>query len=324
LDVQAALSALRGRYAEVRAALAARTGDAALPADVAASIDRLDPMPVLAPLLPRVDRVKALAAAKASQFGAMTAPLETVFGALGPLLNLLHILLSPLAILRDLMLAPLQGLFPGQSFAGPKEILLHFLDEFDPSQLRPDLEPLLNALHDKVRALVDDAVLNPIGEALHTLKSATDLLNIHSLVDAVTGVFQDFENVINSFNPAPLIQEIDAEYQQIISILDQLDPTPFIQEVATLYTDDIIGVLKQVSPESLLLPPLQDLFREISSDLGAFDIQAIFKPILDRLHSMDSDLGDGLHQVEAAWQQMLGVLSSTTGGTASVAVSVTA
>ena len=321
LDAQGALTTLRARHGEVTAAFAARTG-ADLPVDVSASIQALDPMAVLAPMLPKIDRVKSAAAAKATQFGEIAAPFAAVLDALGGALNLLHTLLSPLSVLRDLMLAPTRALFPGQNFSGPRDLLVHLLNELSPDVLRPAFEPVFGVLHGKLKALVDDAVLKPVGEALQTLKGATGMLNIHSLVDAINGAFQEIENIIKALNPALLIQEIDAQYKEIAGVLDKLNPAVFIQEVTKIYADDIVGVIQQISPEGLLLPPLRELFQKITAALGAFDIQAIFKPVLDRLQSLDSDLGNGLHQVEGAWQEMLAVLSSAGGGSASVSVSV--
>jgi hypothetical protein len=221
-------------------------------------------------------------------------------------------------------MAPLQGLFPGKQFSGPKEVILYFLDQLNPAGLRPLLEPLFTTVGAKIKAFLDDAVLNPIGEAVQTLKGITDILNIHSLVDAVTGVFNDVENVVKSLDPSPIIGSINEDYQKIVAMLDQVNPAQFIEEIAKIYNDDIIGVVQGISPEALLLPPLRELFQKISADLGAFDIQAIFKPVLDRLKSLDDDLGGGLKQVVGAWTELLGVLSSTTGGSTSASLSASA
>jgi len=323
VDIQSALTALGGRYSEVKAALAARSG-ATLPNDILQLIGALDPMPVLAPMLPKIDRVKAAAVSTAAGFGATTAPLAAVMNSLGSAYNLLQTLLSPTKLLRDMLLAPLAGLFPDQKFSGPKAVLLYFLDQFDPAELRPGLETLFGTLDAKLKMLVKDAVLDPVGEIIKTVKDAIDILNIHSLVDAIDGVFKDVEGVIQALDPSPLIKEVDADYQQIVHMLDQINPTQFIQEIAKIYDDDIVGVIQGISPEKLLLPPLRSLFEKISQALGAFDIKAIFEPVLDRLKSMDTDLGGGLQQVEASWQQMLAVLSSTTGDSASVSVSAQA
>jgi hypothetical protein len=184
------------------------------------------------------------------------------------------------------------------------------------------LQALFQTIEAKLKSLLDKAMLDPLGEIINTIKGATGILDIHNLIDAINGVFKDIEGVIKSLDPTPIIQEIEADYKQITSMLDQVNPSQFIQEVAKIYEDDIIGVVKNISPETLLVPPLRELFQKIADALGAFNIEAIFKPVLDRLHTLDGDLGGGLHQVEDSWKQMLAVLASSTGGSASASASV--
>ncbi len=167
--------------------------------------------------------------------------------------------------------------------------------------------------------MIDDAVLNPITEVLQSVKSALDVLNIHPLVDTINSLFQDLENAVKQLDPTPIIQEIGAKYKEIVALLETLNPAEFISEISDIYDNDIVGVVKAISPRDLLLPPLKELFAEISGALGAFDIEALFKPILDRLKALDTDLSDGLHKTGAAYEQMLAVLASATGEPAAAA-----
>jgi hypothetical protein len=254
----------------------------------------------------------------------MVAPFQAVLQDLNAPLNLIHILFSPLSILVDIMMAPLQALFPGHTFSGPKEVLVYFLDQLSPAELVPVLQPFLTTVENKLKQLVDDAVLNPIGETIKTIAGIPELLNIHSLVDAITGVFKDLEGVIQSLDPTPLIQDLVKDYQAIVKTLDDINPAPFIAEISKIYEEDIVGVIQSISPEGLLLPPLRELFQKISATLAAFDIEAIFKPVLDKLHTLDGDLGGGLQTVEGSWKKMLAALASATGDSAGVSVSAQA
>ena len=157
-----------------------------------------------------------------------------------------------------------------------------------------------------------------------SIKSALDVLNIHPLVDAINGLFQDLEGSVKQLDPTPIIQDITTKYKEIVALLESLNPAQFITEISDVYTNDIVGVVKAVSPRDLLLPPLKELFAKISDALGAFDIELIFKPVLDRLKTLDTELSDGLHQTGAAYDQMLAVLDSAGGGSASASVSVSA
>jgi hypothetical protein len=320
LDAQGALTSLRGKYGEINAAISARTGGP-LDAGVSASIQGLDPMPALAPLLPKIDRVKALMATKAGQFSQSAAKLLPTLQALGGTLPALRALLSPLTMLKEFLLEPVRKLFPGKTLPGFRDVAVEFLNELNPADLLGDVRAILTSALAKLKAVIDDAVLNPILDLLRSVKSAFDILNIHPLIDAINGLFQDLEGVVKQLDPTPIIQDITTKYKEIVALLESLNPAQFISEITDIYNNDIVGVVKAVSPRDLLLPPLKDLFAKISAALGAFDIQAIFKPVLDRLKTLDTELSDGLHKTGAAYDQMLAVLASAGGGSVSVSAS---
>jgi hypothetical protein len=311
-DAQAALDALRSKYAAIGVAAGGN-----------ASIQVLDPMAALAPLLPKIDRVKSAFAAKVPQFSQTGSKIAPALQALNGVLPALRELMSPLKMLQEFLLEPLRRLFPGHTFTGVKDVLVQFLNDLDPAALEAGIRPILETIVAKLKAVIDDAVFNPVTQALQKVESAFDVLNIHPLVDAIDGVFRDVEGAVKALDPTPVIQEIGQKYQEIVALLRQLNPAQFIQEIADIYNNDILAVVHAISPRDLLLPPLRDLFQKISGALGAFDIEALFKPVLDRLKTLDSELTDGLNQTGAAYTQMLGVLSSAAGsGSASASVSV--
>ncbi len=321
-DATGALTSLRGGYANVSAAVTARSANP-LPDAVAAAIKALDPMGALAPMLPKIDRVKAAFAAKTAQFAQSTATITPTLTAVSGLLPPLRALGSPLTMLQEFFLEPLRRLFPGQQLVSLKDVVSYFLQQFDLSDVVADLRAIVNTGMGKLKAIVDDAVLNPIIGLFQSVKDAFNVLDIHPLVDAINAIFHDLEAAVQQLDPTPLIQEIGVKYKEIVALLETLNPASFIAEIADIYNNDIVGVVKAVSPKDLLLPPLKELFAEISSFLGAFDIEALFKPVLDRLKSLDSDLTDGLHKTGAAYEQMLAVLASAAGdASASASVSV--
>lgn len=319
-DATGALASLRAGYADVGSAVVARSGTP-LADDAAAAVKGLDPMASLAPLLPKIERVKAAFAAKIAQFSQSAAKLMPTLQAVGGTLPPLRALVSPLTLLKDFFLEPVRRLFPGQQLSSFKDVASHFFDQFDLADIVADLRAIATTVLGKLKAVIDDAVLNPVSDVLQSVKSALDVLNIHPLVDAINSLFQDLEAAVKQLDPTPIIQEIGAKYKEIVALLEKLNPAQFIAQISDIYDNEIVGVVKAISPRDLLLPPLKELFAEISGALGAFDIEALFKPILDRLKALDTDLSDGLHKTGAAYEQMLAVLASAT-GEASVSASV--
>jgi phage-related protein len=321
VDIKAALAALRAKHGEVQTALAVHGTPPLVPVDIILQVTALDPMPLLSPLLPKVDRVRAAFTAKAGQFAATVSSIAPTFGAVSDILEVFRPLVSLLDLLKDLALEPFRRLFSGQTFTHATEIILHFLDAVEPAQWRPELEPLLSTIHSKLQALVDDTVLNPIAETVRSLKALTDLLNISVLTDAIQGVFDEVEGIIQQFNPAPLVQAIDEVYQRVLTLLQKLDPGAFITEVDTLYHEDIVGVVQAISPEELLLPVLRELFDTIKETLVALDIEVLFKPVIESLRGLEQQLSEGLHRTGVAYEHMLDALDAATDGSASVTVS---
>jgi hypothetical protein len=56
--------------------------------------------------------------------------------------------------------------------------------------------------------------------------------------------------------------------------------------------------------------------------LVAFDIEGIFRPVLDRLRGLQEQLVVGLERAGASFDRMLNTLDSAVGGQVSVSVSV--
>jgi hypothetical protein len=80
-------------------------------------------------------------------------------------------------------------------------------------------------------------------------------------------------------------------------------------------------VLRAISPRDLLLPSLKDLFARIGELLVAFDIELIFRPILDRLRGLQEQLVIGLQRAGASFDRMIAVLDSAAGAQMSVSAS---
>jgi hypothetical protein len=81
-------------------------------------------------------------------------------------------------------------------------------------------------------------------------------------------------------------------------------------------------VVKAISPRDLLLPVLQELFQKIKGMLVELDIEVIFKPVLERLRDLETQLQEGLARAGAAFDGLVNALP--TGGSASASVSISA
>jgi len=322
LDLAASLAALRARHDDLAAALAAADASAPIVIELSVDVAALDPLAGLTPIAAKAARVQSASAAKAAAFDRLV---TSVGPSLHPAADVRDALASFLAAFDDLTAMvgnPFRALF-GDPQAGPRDLLQRFLGELEPAKWRAQIEPLLRTLHDKTAGVLSDVVLNPLAEAAGSLKSLTGLLDISTLVQPITDVFDEVGQTIDQLNPAPIIQSLSERYQQLLATLDTLNPASFIADIQKLYADDLLGVIKAVSPADLLLPPLRELFDRIKSLLVSIDVDVLFKPILDRLKALKGQLVDGLGKTGAAYKQMLATLDSAgSGASASASVSV--
>jgi hypothetical protein len=322
LDVTQALQTLRTKHEEVKAALAVQASAGALHLELTGEVALLDPMSALAPVTSRLSRVQTAfterAAALTGLAGEIAQPLTTI----DEIAQALSKLLSPLTLLEEMIREPVRRLMPGRGDGSFKDALLALLDAIDPTRWRNELQELAGAIHDKAKALLGDLLINPLRETLLSLKRTVDLLDISALREAIEGVFREVEATLNQFDPRPIIEAMNTTYRRIIELFGKLDPAQFIDEIGRLYRDDVIGVLRAISPVELLLPSLRELFTKISELLVAFDIELIFRPILDRLRELQVQLVEGLERADASFDRMISTIDSATGGEVSVSVSV--
>jgi hypothetical protein len=321
-DLREMLLTLRARHAAVKAPL--ETGLVDFPAhlELLLELEALDPMLLLSPLISKASRLQASYGRLSAEFGQIVTSLTPTFEAVDTALGALAKFHSPAALLKELFLEPVRRLFPGQDFPSVRELIFHYLDEINPKQWRGSLEPLLLDVQTKLKDLFGDALFGPLTETLNAVKKTIDGLNITALREAITAIQAEVEAVIQQVNPAPLIQELKDLYDRILELLEKLNPAEFIAKIEELYSQDVIGVVRAISPRELLLPVLQELFQNIKNLLVAFDIQVIFEPILTRLNLLWDQLAEGLQQAADAYDQMLDAIP--TSGSVSAEVSVNA
>jgi hypothetical protein len=322
LDIKSYMSSLRTKHADLKAAFRFEGAFGPIQLDFAADLEALDPMKALSPLISKVDRVKSTLSGTVQSFNQVVSSLAGVFGSADQLVQVLgSLIVAPLDFLREITTEPLRKLFPGHSFSSAKDILLFFLDQINPAQWKPQLEKLAQTVRSKLTALFTDTIFDPIRDVFQSVQKAIDSLNIDALKQTIESVFAETEAVIQQFNPGPLLQEIRDTYQRISGMLQSMDPGPFIAEIDSLYTNDIVGIVKAISPMELLLPPLNDLFGKIKGFVVSFDIEILFKPVLDHLRLLRDQLEIGLAKVGTSFNGMLDAIPT---GSASVSVSVNA
>ena len=322
LDLNSALQTLRAKHLEVKTAFSVHASTGPIGLEIAADIALLDPMLALAPIGARVSRVQAAFTERAALLNTLAGSIAQPLTAIDATTQALGKLLSPLALVEEMLREPLRRFMPDRANGSFKDVLLALLDLLDPARWAAELQEITGAVHAKAKAVFGDLLIEPAREMLLTLKRTVDLLDISALREAIEAVFRDVEATLNQFDPRPIIEAMNATYRRIVELFERLNPSQFIEEIGQIYRDDVIGVLRAISPRELLLPSLEELFTRIGELLVSFDIELIFRPILDRLRELKVQLVEGLQRVDGSFDRMIGTLDSASGASVSASVSV--
>lgn len=321
LDIKSFVSQLLPKFTELKGSFQFQGELGPVQLEVLAEIDTLDPMKSLSPLISKAERTKAAVASLIASVQQIVGSLSSVFTSADQLVqSIASLILGPIEVIRGLTSEPLRTIFPGQSFTSVKDWMLYLIDQIKPGQWRSQFESLGAAVVSKLKALFSDIIFNPIQNLFKSIQEKIDLLSLEFLKQAIQKAFDEVEAVIQQFNPAPLLDEIRATYTRISELLNGLNPAAFITEIDRLYNEDVLGVIKAISPKELLLPVLQELFGKIKGFIVSLDIEIIFKPVIDHLHLLRDQLDTGLTDVGVAFDGMLDAIPT---GSASVSVSVT-
>jgi hypothetical protein len=307
LDLRAAVQTLRERHDALQAALEA-AGPSGL--ELAAEVQALDPLARLAPLVPRHQRVADAFAAAAAAVGEVTDDLAPTFGAFGAALEALGGLLAPLELLEGRVRALGERLLPAAAPGGVRDLLLGLLDALDPRQWSTELEALLQVAHAKASALLGDGVVGPLRQTLGSLRDSLGLLDLSGLTGPLEAAYAELEATVRLLDPAPLLTALDATYDRLVATLRRLDPAPFLADLDRLYAQDVVGVLRALTPEALLLPDLRTVVQRIEGVLVEVDVERLFEPVLEHLRRLRRQLDEGLTRVGGAYDGLVDLLDS--------------
>ncbi|HWS11986.1 MAG TPA: hypothetical protein VN279_04255 [Rhodocyclaceae bacterium] len=188
-----------------------------------------------------------------------------------------------------------------------------------PARLAGLAGPLFVALRGRVQALID-AVIAPLREAIATLQSVIDALDLTPLVDALQAVYDEIRADIQALSPAVLLAEPIAAFGELKSELAGFDPLAPLLDALDALRDTAARVLEKLSAQQMLASPLA-IYREILAAFDALDIGALLAPIFDLIDSIARQVDEGLDETVGAFQGLQAALPSGGGGSsASVAV----
>ncbi|MGQ0641724.1 MAG: hypothetical protein ACT4P6_13325 [Gemmatimonadaceae bacterium] len=319
INVAAVITELRPLHQSLNATFSGAAIGANAKVELSGIVTALDPMTAFATLQSRAPRAQAAIVTLHGDFSAMASSAAPVLASAQEVINALRILRRPLEALWELVLNPLRSFVTIPQRAGIRAILLAIFDALDPRRWKSEIEQVAQSLVAKVKVLIGATVIAALKGAVEKVSALIDGLNIDVLANALRGVHGSIAAQIDALDPNPLIATFRATYDTVLAAVDALDPGPLVIELDTVYTRDVVGLVKAISPRDLLLEPLKKIFAEISAMLGVLDIGELFKPVLDQLQRLRDELLEGVARAGVSYN---GLLAAIPTGSASASVSV--
>ena len=173
-----------------------------------------------------------------------------------------------------------------------------------------EMEALLRVVHAKAVALLGDGVVAPLRRTLGSLRESLGLLDLSGLTEPLEAAYSELEATMRLLDPAPVLEALRGTHDRLVATLQLLDPAPFVADLRRLYTEDVLGVLRALTPEALLLPGLRAVVARIEGLLVEFDVENLFGPVLEHLRRLRGQLDEGLAQVGDAYDGLVDLLDS--------------
>ena len=322
INVGTIITELRPLHQELRGAFTGASLSVGAKVELTGVVGQVDPMSAFATVQSRAPRAQAALVSLHADFTAMASKAAPVLGTSQQVIDALRVLRRPLEALWELVLTPLRSIMPIPQGAGVRAILLAAFDALDPRRWKTEIQQLAQSILAKLRVLTGGTVIVALKRALEKVMALVDGLNIDDLAAALREIHSAIAAQIEALNPEPLIASFRETYQSVVAALDVLDPGPMIAELDSAYREDVVGLVKAISPRDLLVEPLKKLFAEISAMLGVLDIGELFKPVLDELRRLRTELLDGIERAGVSYEGLIASIPTSGGGEASVSASV--
>ena len=192
--------------------------------------------------------------------------------------------------------------------------------------IRPqDLAAELDATYETVLALVDNLDIedsfNQVQEIFSQIQTIVDSIRIDFVAADIETALTDFRSLVDALNPATLFVDLDALHQQVGLVVESTLPSQVLAGLQDLL-DQVIGLLDNVDPRLVLLPPLNAAWDSVQGVLDEIDFTIILSPLVDKLSDLELEFEASLRRTETAFDQMLGAARGALGGSVSGSVSV--
>ena len=138
-------------------------------------------------------------------------------------------------------------------------------------------------------------------------------INLDFLQDSIDQIFDTVREKFNQLNPAPIQQALDENFAEIVDSIgfDLIIPENSFDSLSEAF-DDLLLDLEGLSPNELLVEPLQETFEEnVQPFIDALDVTPLLQAVIDRLAGLEDELSGEMDRVNSAYREMLAAAPDT-------------
>ncbi|CAD5366054.1 conserved hypothetical protein [Rubrivivax sp. A210] len=162
--------------------------------------------------------------------------------------------------------------------------------------------PLFEALRGRLRALLD-AVIAPLRDALASLQSLLDAIDLTPLAEAADGVVAEVKTQVLALSPAQLLAGPIASFDTLRAAFVDSDPLSRVLAIIENLRDLVASVLEKLSLEVLLATPLE-IYDDLLAQLRAVDPTGLLDPVFDELDAIAAEVSSGLDDTVAGFKRL--------------------
>lgn len=217
--------------------------------------------------------------------------------------------LKEFSCIPTLLTTVAKKLFPGIQVDSVTALIKNLLLQINPSDYADDIKNLINALLGSLKNLVSTNGIPSLLE--HLVQSILDKINIINLdfiEKEIDTLYTALQTKLSQIDPATLISGMDTEYNKVITLLKKIDPVTIGAPLDSLVNSTLKPVCEALDPEKLLLPELDQLFKEIENKIGSLDLNCLFQPLLDALDIIKDKLGVDINKAADAFKDMVSAI----------------
>lgn len=170
-------------------------------------------------------------------------------------------------------------------------------------RLRPDVAQLESAIRVKLAQAVDVAVRAPLTQAATDVHDLVATIDLRPLSDEVEAVFLSIRGPVAALKPSVALADLVEAIDGLVGETVAWDPFRDVRAPLNQMKADVEAAALELAPSALLAPVLHS-YDTITGAVATIDVGQLFERTLAALHSLESDIEDGLAAAESAFGEL--------------------